>query len=170
MSDKTTLPPLLAQANRLVDDCAVGAGIDFEAFDTFLSPEDTQHWFRAWTGNPNADGSLFRVFGQDASGGYAALWTLREDADLLDQAVVFIGSEGETAVIARNLHDYLWLLAAGLGPCEAAAYPEEVRLAPPHLARFAAEHAAPPRSAHEVAADAQGELPSFQNFIESQCP
>lgn len=169
MSNENEFPELLAQANRLVYDYADGDGIDFEPFEEFLSAEETERWFRAWTGNPDADGSHFRVFGQDGSGGYAAFWTVRQDADLREQPIVFLGSEGETAVVARSFHDYLSLLAAGLGPCEAASFPEEPRIAQPQLAEFARKNAAPGRSAHEVMEDAKHEFPNFHQFIESQC-
>lgn len=169
MSDETLLPQLIARANRLVYHYAEGSGIDFEPFHQFLSAEKTERWFQAWTGNPAADGSQFRVFGQDGSGGYAALWTVRPDTDLLEQPVVFMGSEGETAVVARSFHDYLWLLAAGLGPCEAASVPEEPRIAQPQLAQFATMNAAPGKSAHEVMEDAKREFPNFPEFIEAQC-
>lgn len=67
------------------------------------------------------DGVCFRVFGQDGTGGYAAFWLVREGRGLVEQPVVFLGSEGETGVIARDLADFLWLLAGGVGPWEAAA-------------------------------------------------
>ncbi|WP_413459640.1 hypothetical protein [Herbaspirillum huttiense] len=133
MSDETRFPDLLAQANQLEYDDADGDGIEFEPYDEFLSTDETKRWFQSWTGNPTADASCFRVFGQDGTGGYVAFWTIRPDADLLEQPVVFMGSEGQTAVVARSFHDYLWLLAAGLGPLEAACFPEEPRIAQPNL-------------------------------------
>jgi hypothetical protein len=169
MSDETRFPDLLAQVNRLEYDYADGDGIEFEAYDEFLPTDETERWFRAWTGNSTADASCFRVFGQDATGGYVAFWTVRSDADLLEQPVVFMGSEGQTAVVARHFRDYLWLLAAGLGPCEAACFPEEPRIAQPQLAEFASKHAAPSRTASEVTEDANNEFPTFHQFIESQC-
>jgi hypothetical protein len=56
-------------------------------------------------------GDDFRVFGQNGAGGYAAFWLVRHDEDLADQPIVFLGSEGETAVVARDLPDVLRLLA-----------------------------------------------------------
>jgi hypothetical protein len=97
-----------------------GKGIDFEPFPDFLSAGDTTDWFRAWTGNTELSGDDFRVFGQDGTGGYAAFWLTRPGCPLTDQPIVFLGSEGETAVLARDLGDFLWLLAAGFGPWEAA--------------------------------------------------
>ncbi|MFD9817992.1 hypothetical protein [Streptomyces violascens] len=43
------------------------------------------------------------MFGQSGTGGYAAVWLGRQDEDLADQSIVFLGSEGETAVVARHL-------------------------------------------------------------------
>jgi hypothetical protein len=122
MSEEISLPNLVSQANCLPYEYADGSGIEFEPFDEFLSASETEHWFRAWTGNPTADSSNFLIFGQDATGGYAAFWTVRHDVDLLQQPVVFLWSEGKTAVLATNFYNYLWLLAAGLGPCEALLF------------------------------------------------
>ncbi|MFI8266555.1 hypothetical protein [Streptomyces sp. NPDC085665] len=73
-------------------------------------------WFRAWTGNRELIGDRFRVFGQDGTGGYAALWLIRPDRVLVEQPIVFLGSEGETGVVALDLGTFLWLLADGFGP------------------------------------------------------
>ncbi|MFF4453234.1 SMI1/KNR4 family protein [Streptomyces goshikiensis] len=95
-------------------------GGDFEPFPAFLSAAETTDWFQAWTGNSELDGNDFRVFGQDGTGGYAAIWLIRPGRPLAEQPVVFLGSEGETGVVARDLGDFLWLLADGFGPWEAA--------------------------------------------------
>ncbi|WP_246561949.1 SMI1/KNR4 family protein [Streptomyces roseirectus] len=94
-------------------------GIDFMALDGFMSASETAEWFRAWTGNPEVDGDEFRVFGRDGTGGYAAFWLVREGRELAEQPVVFLGSEGDTGVVARDLGEFLWVLAGGLGPLEA---------------------------------------------------
>lgn len=70
--EKTSLPILVSRVNQLPYEYADGEGIEYEPFDAFLSESETAAWFRAWTGNHDADSSCFRVFGQDASGGYAA--------------------------------------------------------------------------------------------------
>ena len=67
-----TLPAPLAEANALTYDYNEGNGVDFEPYPEFLGPEDTGTWIRAWSGNTELDGSEFRVFGQDGTGGYAA--------------------------------------------------------------------------------------------------
>ncbi|GAA2605373.1 hypothetical protein GCM10010304_64130 [Streptomyces roseoviolaceus] len=41
---------------------------------------------------------------------------------MADRPVVFLGSEGDTAVVARDLNDFLWLLADGYGPLEASPH------------------------------------------------
>jgi hypothetical protein len=113
------LPPVLAALHRLPFDYDQGNGIDFEPYDRFQSAEETASWFRSWTGNEDVDGLEFRVFGQDGTGGAAAFWLTRAGKELAEQPIVFLGSEGEVGVVACNLADYLWLLAGGLGPCEA---------------------------------------------------
>jgi hypothetical protein len=48
----------------------------------------------------------------------AAFWIRASDAQIENQPIVFLGSDGELHVIARDLGDYLWLLANGVGPLE----------------------------------------------------
>jgi hypothetical protein len=112
-------PALLASLNKHDYDYADGDGIDFEPYSEFLSAEETTSWFRAWTGNDAADGSCFRVFGQDGTGGYAAFWITQPDKNILEQPIVFLGSEGQKGVVALDFDSYLWLLASGVGPYEA---------------------------------------------------
>jgi hypothetical protein len=170
MPDELPMPELIRAANCLPYDYADGAGIDYEPFDAFLSPADTEYWLRAWTGNSAADASNFSVFGQDGSGGFVAVWKVRMNADLLQQPVVFLGSEGERAVIASNFHDYLWLLAAGLGPSEAASNPDVPGMVQSPLADFAATHAGPVKAFFDrVLADAQTAFPDFSDWIDGQC-
>lgn len=145
LSAKEPLPDLVNQANQLRYEYADGDDIEFEPYAAFLSADETTRWFNAWTGNPNADASKFRVFGQDGSGGYAAFWTVRDTPDLLAQPIVFMGSEGEAAILACNFYDYLWLLASGLGPCEATSFPNAARVAQPELKSFAMRNSAPSR-------------------------
>ncbi|MGC3859044.1 SMI1/KNR4 family protein [Micromonospora chersina] len=106
--DRRALPPALSEAHEVGFDYRDGAGVDFEPYPDFLDAGETAEWWRAWTGNAELDGSELRVFGQDGTGGLA----------------VFLGSEGETGVLAQNLWAYLWLLADGFGPWEATAYPD----------------------------------------------
>ena len=165
-----TMPALMQQLHALPFDYLRGNGIDFEPYDEFLSVEDTREWFRAWTGNSEADGSPYLVFGQDGTGGYAAFWLVREGRNLLAQPIVFLGSEGEMGVVAQNFSDYLWLLAAGFGPFEAVEHPGDERVSNTSFADFAQEHATTlRRTPSEIAASAAVEFPDFEKHILSMC-
>lgn len=163
-------PEPLAKLNKLDFDYADGDGIDFEPYPEFLSSEETASWFQAWTGNDAADGSSFRVFGQDGTGGYAAFWITQPDKDLLSQPIVFMGSEGETGVVASDFHAYLWLLASGIGPYEAVAYPDLDRAPNAQCLAFARENSSlEPMEAKAVLEQARTKYPDFANQIESLC-
>ncbi|MFF3689790.1 SMI1/KNR4 family protein [Streptomyces sp. NPDC002187] len=165
-------PSALAAAMAVPFDYNDGEGVDFEPFPAFLSAEDTTDWFRAWTGNGELSGDDFRIFGQDGSGGYAAFWLIRPIRALVDQPVVFLGSEGETGVVARDLGDFLWLLADGLGPWEAATPYESDRVPRPNqeltviAERFAPERR---RSAAAVIEQATREFPDFDDTVMELC-
>ncbi len=88
--------------------------IDFEAFGNFLSQEETAQWLYYWTGNPEFEGEEFRVFGTEGTGGYYAFWLKKENTDILEQPVVFFGSEGELYAVSSNFSDFLWCLYTGL--------------------------------------------------------
>nr|WTB34894.1 SMI1/KNR4 family protein [Streptomyces sp. NBC_00830] len=171
-TDDRQFPAPLAAAMAVAFDYDGGEGVDFEPFAAFLSAEETTDWFRAWTGNREVSGDDFRIFGQDGSGGYAAFWLIRPDRALADQPVAFLGSEGETGVIARDMSDFLWLLAHGLGPREAAT-PYEPSWAPrPNQDLTAiAEQFAPGRrrSAAAVIELATREFPDFDDTIMELC-
>ena len=104
VTDDRKFPEELAAALALPFVYDGGDGVDFEPFSAFLSAEETTDWFRAWTGNAELSGDDFRVFGQDGSGGYAAFWLIRQRSPLVDQPVVFLGSEGETGVEIGRAH------------------------------------------------------------------
>ena len=93
-------------------------GHDFQPDAEFEWSVETTAWWHAWTGNPAAGDAPFRVFGVDGSGGKAAFWARVPGASIEGQPIVFLGSEGELCVVARDLNDYLWLLANGVGPLE----------------------------------------------------
>lgn len=165
-------PVALAAALAVPFDYADGKGIDFEPFPDFLSAEDTTDWFRAWTGNTELSGDDFRVFGQDGTGGYAAFWLIRPGRPLIDQPIVFLGSEGETAVLARDLGDFLWLLSGGVGPWEAATtYEPEWTPHPNQQLAAVAERFAPGRRqpATAVIEQATREFPNFDDTIMELC-
>jgi hypothetical protein len=153
------------------DDAYEKVGVDYMPYREFQSAADLDFWFRLWTGNDEADGgALLRVFGVDGCGGFVAFWLARPGKELVDQPVVYLGSEGDTAVIARDLADYLWLLADGFGPAEAVMFPDRPANPNPELRRVA-EHYAPGREtrASAVLAAASEESPEFSRVVEALC-
>jgi hypothetical protein len=166
----TALPPPLRELHELEFDYAGGQGIDFEPYSTFLSARETCDWFRAWTGNKEVDGSEFRIFGQDGTGGYAAFWLVEPSRNVLEQPIVFLGSEGETGLVATNFQEYLWLLAGGIGPCEAVVNPGLAREPNRQFTDFAKEHSSTgPLQPEEVVAKAVSTYPTFAERVESLC-
>ncbi|MFI1482944.1 SMI1/KNR4 family protein [Streptomyces sp. NPDC020747] len=165
-------PAALAAAMAVRFDCAGGDGVDFEPFAAFLSADDATDWFRAWTGNGEVNGDGFRVFGQDGTGGYVAFWLIRPGRALVEQPVVFLGSEGETGVVACSLGAFLWLLAGGFGPWEAATsyepgwVPHSHRELTAVAEQFAPDHRAP---AAAVIEQATREFPDFDDTIMEFC-
>jgi len=169
-SNNQVMPPLMQQLHKIPSDDLDEDGIDFEPYQSFLSVEATQNWFQAWTGNQNADASSFLIFGQDGTGGYAVFWLIRDGKDLLEQPIVFFGSEGELGVIAQNFSDYLWLLAGGCGPYEAAAYSRDEEAAGTEFLNFATQHATTPqKEPSEIIARADAEFPDFEENIRAMC-
>jgi hypothetical protein len=157
-----TFPPALTALHKLEFD--YDEGIDFELYDKFFPAHESASWFRAWTGNADANGAEYRIFGQDGSGGYAAFWVVRDGASMLEQPVVFFGSEGTVGVVATDFADYLWLLAGGIKPMEAVEYGAE------NGSLKAAKHAAgAKKSASEVLARASTDSPDFTQQIKSLC-
>ncbi|MFJ3901062.1 SMI1/KNR4 family protein [Streptomyces sp. NPDC090025] len=171
-------PAALAAAMAVRLRCIGEDGVDFEPYESFLTAEETTDWIRAWTSNAELSGDDFRVFGQDGTGGYAALWLVRTGRELGEQPVVFLGSEGETGVVARDLGAFLRLLADGFGPWEAVTLydpepdPESdwVPGAHPDLAAVA-EQFAPGRraSAADIIGRAAHEFPDFDDTIMKLC-
>ncbi|CAM5500775.1 SMI1/KNR4 family protein [Streptomyces pilosus] len=168
--DDRTLPPALAELARTEIDYADGEGIDFEPYDAFDPAEETTDWLRQWTGNAGVDGDAYRVFGQDGTGGLAALWSVRPGRPLTEQPVVFLGSEGERGVVAGNLSDFLWMLADGCGPWEALFHEDRKPRPDAALTALAERHAVTPRRpARTVVAEARAEFPTFAEDIEALC-
>lgn len=167
---RMTFPPLIAALHTLAFDYADGEGIDFEPYPSFLPREEVQEWFKAWTGNRDADESGLLIFGQDGTGGLAAIWQVNASAALLDQPVVFMGSEGETGVVARTFDDYLWLLASGHGPYEAVAHPDDAKASSQIFTEFARTHSTSGARAPSVLLrEADAAYPEFKRWVESQC-
>ncbi len=164
------MPSVMRELHKLDCDYLDGEGIDFEPYPEFLSGEETRSWIQAWTGNKAIDGSEFLVFGQDGTGGYAAFWCIRPNASILDQPICFLGSEGELGMVAQNFAAYVWLLAGGFGPSEAADHRAGERLANQDFTAFALAHAPGGRKAAcDIVAAARAEFPAFEEFVRSLC-
>jgi hypothetical protein len=164
-----TMPDIVKALHRLKFDYDHGNGMDFEPFQNFLSEEETREWIYAWTGNPTLDGKEYRIFGQDGSGGYAMFWCVRPNATLLEQPIVFFGSEGDVGVLASSFADYLWLLAGGLGPCEIVNRRQSRSSSHPEFTAFAIAHAAANQALpSEILAKARVEFPNFEESIECE--
>jgi hypothetical protein len=161
----------MAQLHRLEFDYDEGNGIDFEPYQELFPADETTAWFRAWTNNKSVVGDDYRIFGQDGSGGYAAFWLARPGKPLVDQPIVFFGSEGELGVVATCFADYLWLLAGGFGPYEAVAFPDDDdRSADDSFVAFANKNApGKKKSPAEVIAAARAEFPDFEADIKKLC-
>ena len=164
-------PPALAEVAGVEFEYGEdGEGVDFEPYDAFDSAEETTDWLRSWTGNRELDGGAYRLFGQDGSGGLAAIWCVRPGRPLAEQPVVFFGSEGERGVVAANLSDFLWVLADGSGPQEAVEYPDRKARPNATLAEIAERHATTGRRpAAEIIAGARAELATFDEDIDALC-
>ena len=144
--------------------------IDFVPFRRFMSAGENAAWIRPWTGNAELTGGEYRIFGQDGSGGLAAIWLARVDAELLEQPIVFFGSEGALGVVAVDFADFLWLLAAGAGPMEATECGVDDARIEPRFAALAEELA--PRAkkpASEVLARAARSYPEFARDVLALC-
>jgi hypothetical protein len=167
---KDIMPLLLQELHQLEFDYDDGEGIDFEPYSKFLSAKDTREWIQAWTGNKTLDGADYKVFGQDGTGGYAVIWLVHPSQDLLEQPIVFFGSEGELGVVAVSFAEYLWLLAAGLGPLEAISYSGEKRKANAQFTAFAQRVALKHKSTpSKILARAKAAFPTFEQDIGALC-
>ncbi|MGC5021457.1 SMI1/KNR4 family protein [Micromonospora sp. DT47] len=167
-----TLPEPLREAHANGFDYDGGDGVDFEPYDEFLTLAETAEWWQAWSGNPSLDGVNFRIFGRDGTGGLAAFWLAHPGEPVERQPVVFLGSEGEVSVVARDLAAYLWLLAGGFGPLEATMWPRHEHRPRPDARRMEiAQRYAPAarRPAPEVIETARAEFPDFEAWVDSLC-
>lgn len=166
MSDfDQTFPDLLTQLHEIDVDFD-DDNIDFEPYQEFLSPEDNASWIQSWTGNKSLNGSEYRIFGQDGTGGYVAFWNVRKKKPLLEQPVVFFGSEGEIGIIAKDFYDYLWLLAGGFGPYEAVESKRHKPKVHVEFTKFAEKNAKDrKRTPKDIIAAAKAEFPKFEADI-----
>jgi hypothetical protein len=167
---KDEMPVLLKELHQLEFDYDDGEGIDFEPYSKFISAKDTREWIQSWTGNKTLDGAEYKVFGQDGTGGYAAIWLVYPGKEMLEQPIVFFGSEGELGVVAVSFADYLWLLAAGFGPYEAVQYVGEKRKANAQFTAFAKRVAPKHKSTPaKILARAKAAFPTFEQDIQALC-
>lgn len=167
--ENRTLPAVLDQAHVLgfFED---HDGHDFQPDDMFEWSVETAEWWTAWTGNPAAGIPPFRVFGRDGTGGLAAFWLRVPGAAIEAQPIVFLGSEGELSVIARNLADYLWLLANGVGPLETVDGMHRIPVPIPALVELAQRYTGiPARPVEAVRSVADAELAALTALIDSAC-
>ena len=163
-------PRALRSLNKLEFDYLDGEGIDFEPYQKFLSNKETDDWLRSWTGNQSVDAGCYKVFGQDGTGGLAAIWTVQSGRSLLEQPIVFFGSEGELGVVASCFDDYAWLLAQGVGPYEAVAYGAESCRRCAAFEAFANRHAPEKKkSVEEILETAKLKYPTFQDDVTNLC-
>jgi hypothetical protein len=173
MTEDRAFPAALAAALAVPFEYGEDYGVDFEPYPEFEAAEDTAWWLRLWTGNQELDGGEFRVFGMNGAGGYAAFWLVRPGQPITEQPVVFLGSEGETGVVARDLADFLWLLAGGYGPVEAACPDPSGDWTPRPDSQLTAvaEQFAPDRRgpAEAVIERAAREFPDFEDTIMEMC-
>lgn len=93
--------------------------IDFQPRTEFMSPDEASECLVAWQHREDFDSSPFLVFGADGSGGLAAIWRVDPAGALLDQPIVQLDVEHEDYVVAVDFSEFLWLVAAGIGPFEA---------------------------------------------------
>ncbi|MEU8405788.1 SMI1/KNR4 family protein [Micromonospora sp. NPDC048842] len=165
-----TLPAVLVEAHS-AGFFHEHSGHDFEPYDLFMWSGEMMEWWQSWTKGPMAGVPPFRAFGQDGTGGLAAFWLRNPDDPLDRQPVVFLGSEGEYTVIARDLGDYLWLLANGVGPLETVDGIERVPEPIAALTAIAQRHTASARrSTAEVITAAQAHVPAFEALLHTHAP
>ena len=171
-TEDRTFPAALAALADIefpYDDEELGS-IDYEPYPAFDSEEETTGWVRAWTGNKELDGNAFRVFGQDGTGGLAVCWLVRPGRPLIEQPVVFFGSEGEVGAVATSLGEFLWLLAGGVGPQEAVEFGSDEGVPHEELRAVAEAHSGiGPRTPAAVLAAARAEFPDFAATVASWC-
>ncbi|MFF5970218.1 SMI1/KNR4 family protein [Streptomyces sp. NPDC012769] len=170
-TDDRTFPEALAAVAGISFDHAGGDGVDYEPYAAFPSAEETTEWIRAWTGNQELDGDAFLPFGMDGTGGQVAFRRVRPGRPLVEQPVVFLGSEGEAVVLSQDLTGFLWLLADGYGPTDFVWSERRPPRPSADLAAVAEAHggAASRRSAAEVVKAAAAEFPDFEDEIFEMC-
>lgn len=89
---------------------------------------------------------------------------------LAEQPVVFMDSAGECGVVAGDLSSFLWVLADGIGPKEAAMYETYDARPDAVLTTLAERHATTPRRpAQEIITEAKAQFASFAADLDEFC-
>lgn len=117
----TSYPDALTELHRLYVGRAWDVSVlDVEIFDRF---RDAVGWVSQWRRRPSPDAEDLRMFGREGAGGRLFLWLptrdvmgVRPDTPLEQCRVVFLGSEGQTEVVAKTLGDFVVLLGHGFSP------------------------------------------------------
>ena len=170
MAFDTEFPDILRELLEHEFEYREDGGIDFEPYEAFQDAAENADWIRAWTGNQELDAAEYRFFGADGTGGMAGFWLVREGADLLDQPIVFFGSEGEVGMVAYDFADFCWLLADGVGPLEAVEYGADDPTPEDAFVEFATKHVPDAKkSGADVLKRANEAFPTFQDDFMKLC-
>lgn len=167
-------PDALSAVAEVLFDRSEGEA-EYEPHRRYLTAVETASWIRSWTGNEELAGDEFRVIGEDGTGGYAAFWLVRPSRPVIEQPVVFFGSEGDLGAVAPDLSGFLWVLADGSGPFEAVDERERDRPSRPHpeltaiAERFAPGGRRPARSIIDAAQAEFAEFAEFEGYVLGQC-
>lgn len=88
------------------------SGIEYPEFE-LCDPSESDSNLRAWLGALPADGSRVMTFAQDGTGSLFGVWLRAQHPDPETAPIVFLGSEGETAVLAKDARAFIEQLGAG---------------------------------------------------------
>ncbi len=159
---KEAFPATLERLAAIGDDEGFGDNVDLSVAANWETGGP-----RAWTGNPEAE-EHFRVFGSDGSGGLLAFWLVEAGKPLAAQPIVFLESEGDLGVVARDLGDFLVLLGDGVGPYELVQYGSSSGEPLAAVRALASEIASTKgRRAIDVIRDANRSYPDFEAWMDA---
>lgn len=89
------------------------AGIEYAEFE-LGNPDESDSNLGSWLGALPKDGSRVVVFAQDGTGSLFGVWLRPEHADVETAPVIYLGSEGETAVLAKDPRAFIELLGSAM--------------------------------------------------------
>ncbi|MFV8752832.1 hypothetical protein ACNOYE_19990 [Nannocystaceae bacterium ST9] len=89
------------------------AGIEHAEFE-LSDPEDSDSNIQAWLGALPKDGSRVVTFAQDGTGSLFGVWLRAGHADLETAPIIYLGSEGETAVLGKDPRAFIELLGSAM--------------------------------------------------------